>query len=146
LANTAVPSDIKRRSKAQRLRELAELNGWNVIGEAEWNVIVSSVPGVKTEDVRLSGLAALPPWRGVARHTLQELEQSLLEMTTVYESQPEHRQFCRNEVIRAKDRARIISRSKPEKLEMVEWMLVWLGDPSVFPAWMHVRKKIISPH
>lgn len=26
------------------------------------------------------------------------------------------------------------------KAEMVEWMLVWLDDPAMFPAWASVRR------
>ena len=29
-----------------------------------------------------------------------------------------------------------------EKKEMVEWMLVWLENPEVFPAWVDARKKV----
>jgi hypothetical protein len=27
------------------------------------------------------------------------------------------------------------------KAEMVEWMLVWLGDPAIFPAWIQLRRQ-----
>jgi hypothetical protein len=54
-------------------------------------------------------------------------------------------------VIAAKDRARFLSRSprtpakkKAQKEEMVQWMLVWLENPEVFPAWVTARKRVIS--
>jgi hypothetical protein len=28
---------------------------------------------------------------------------------------------------------------------MVEWMLVWLGDPAMFPAWAGLRRKSLQP-
>ena len=139
-----MPQGTRRKSKKERLRELAELNGWSVIGEAEWAAIQASVPNVKTEDLRAAGLAAEAPWSGIRQHTLEELEESLLSMTAVYQAQPHLRQFCRNQVIQAKDLARILSRSKPEKAEMAGWMLVWLSDPALFPAWVEIRKRIIG--
>jgi hypothetical protein len=27
------------------------------------------------------------------------------------------------------------------KAEMVEWMLVWLDDPAIFPAWIQLRRQ-----
>jgi hypothetical protein len=46
-------------------------------------------------------------------------------------------------VIAAKSRARFLSRKYPLKAEMVEWMLVWLGDPAMFPAWAQLRRERI---
>jgi hypothetical protein len=45
-------------------------------------------------------------------------------------------------VIAARDRARFQSKSRPDKAEMAEWMLVWLENPEVFPAWVDARKKV----
>ena len=49
--------------------------------------------------------------------------------------------------VKVKDRARFASRNpkvSPEKRavkeEMVQWMLVWLENPEVFPAWVRARK------
>lgn len=49
--------------------------------------------------------------------------------------------------MRAKDRARIISRcasvsaeKQALKREMVEWMLVWLGNPEIFESWVRIRR------
>ena len=60
--------------------------------------------------------------------------------------------YCRRQVIGAKDRAKCLAvtpRSTPErrtqKEEMVQWMLVWLENPEVFPAWVDARKKTIQP-
>jgi hypothetical protein len=51
-------------------------------------------------------------------------------------------------VIAAKDRAKFLAvapRTSPErrtqKEEMAQWMLVWLENPEVFPAWVDARKK-----
>src|ERR1035441_4548680 len=57
--------------------------------------------------------------------------------------------YARRQVIAAKDRARFLSRSprtpaekKAQKEEMVQWMLVWLENPEVFPAWAAARKRV----
>ena len=54
--------------------------------------------------------------------------------------------YCRRQVIAAKDRAKFVAgnpRTSPErklqKEEMVQWMLVWLENPEVFPAWAEAR-------
>jgi hypothetical protein len=31
---------------------------------------------------------------------------------------------------------------KAQKEEMVQWMLVWLENPKVFPAWADARKRV----
>jgi hypothetical protein len=45
-------------------------------------------------------------------------------------------------VIAAKDRAKFLVERNPAKAEMVQWMLVWLENPEVFPAWVEARKKV----
>ena len=58
--------------------------------------------------------------------------------------------FARAQVIQAKDRAKWASRSarvdaekRKNKAEMAEWMLVWLDDPSMFPAWVERRRAVL---
>jgi hypothetical protein len=57
--------------------------------------------------------------------------------------------YARRQVIAAKDRARFLTRNprtpaekKAQKDEMVQWMLVWLENPEVFPAWVAARKRV----
>ncbi len=58
--------------------------------------------------------------------------------------------YCRRQVIAAKDRARFAARNsgtaptKALKEEMTRWMLVWLENPEVFPAWVEIRKRYSS--
>ena len=61
----------------------------------------------------------------------------------------ERARYCRRQVIAAKDRARFLARGSklaPEKREtkeeMAQWMLVWLENPEVFPAWVEARKRV----
>ena len=102
-----------------------------------------------------AGVPAAQPYGGVRQKTFEDLEQSLVEMELVYSGASERgdratAQYCRNVVIAAKDHARLAARSpktspekKAQKEEMVDWMLVWLDNPGVFPAWVKLRKSRI---
>jgi hypothetical protein len=99
--------------------------------------------------LRDTGLPFEQPWAGVRQHTFEELEQSLRDMLRVYEEanasgDRERARYCRRQVIAAKDRAKFAAKKKPEKAEMAEWMLVWLENPAVFPAWVEARNKVRS--
>ena len=99
-----------------------------------------------------SGIAVEQPFGGVRQKTFDELEQSLVEMESVYTRAKEagdraRAQLCRNVVIQAKDHARLAAHSpkttpekKATKEEMVKWMLIWLENPGVFPAWVKLRR------
>jgi hypothetical protein len=79
------------------------------------------------------------------------LEASLIELARIYASRPELRRFTRDQVIAAKERARWASRNlraeeaaRRRKAEMLEWMLVWLDDPSMFEAWVRLRREAMA--
>ncbi len=138
---------MKRPSKKQRLRDLIAAHGWPRIGESEWSAILAAIPNISPSDLQTSAVPVDPPWSGVRQHTLEELDDSLCALADVYLLRPDLRAFCRRQAIAAKDRARGASRSErvhPErrrlKAEMVEWLLVWLGDPAVFPSWVRLRR------
>lgn len=133
------------------IAELAATQGWTLIGAEEWEFLRRQIPELRTDHVAASGFPAEAPWYGVRQHTLEELETSLCDIAKVYAERADLRDFCRKEVIRAKDRARIISKSSktaPEKRTlkagMVEWMLVWLSDPALFPVWSKIRRQRVS--
>lgn len=130
--NIAVPSGITKR---QRVLDFAASRGWTRIGESEWGELRAALPDVSVGVIQSAGLAIDVPWCGVRQHTFEELEGSLRAFSAVYAARADLRLVCRAQVIAAKDRAKWLARSKPYKAEMVEWMLVWLGDPSVFPVW-----------
>jgi hypothetical protein len=122
--------------------------GWKVIGENEWRELRSAVGDISETTLRSSGIPIAAPWSGVARHSIDELEASLRDFSHIYESRPDLRRYCRDQVIAAKDRARWAARSakvdesrRRMKAEMVEWMLVWLDDPAIFPAWIQLRRQ-----
>lgn len=100
------------------------------------------------EWLRDAGIDVEQPFRGVDTKTFEELEASLVAMGELYLREPDARKICRSTVITAKDRTRFAARNpnvdpakQAAKAEMVEWMLVWLGDPAMFPAWVALRKR-----
>ena len=127
------------------------------ITEREWREIVARLSPVSESYLRrLLADTAIPvdqPFAGVRQKTFEELEGSLLAMEEVYTRAKKtgdraRAQQCRNAVIQAKDHARFATRSpktspekKAQKEEMIQWMLVWLDDPGVFPAWVKLRKQ-----
>ena len=99
--------------------------------------------------LRATGLPFDQPWAGIRQHTLEELEESLRGMLRVYREalesgDKERARYCRRQVIAAKDRAKFLAKKQPARQEMVDWMLVWLGDPGMFPPWVEARRKQLA--
>lgn len=104
--------------------------------------------------LRATGIPIDQPWAGIRQHTFEELESSLREMLDVYVAaqsagERERARYARRQVIAAKDRAKFIvanPRTGEEKRalkdEMAQWMLVWLENPELFPAWVEARKRL----
>lgn len=130
--------------KKQRVLDFVAARGWNLIGEAEWVELKAALPDVSEATIRGAGIPIAQPWCGVSQHTMDELETSLRELSEVYATYPHLRRTCREQVIAAKAKARFLSRKNALKQEMVEWMLVWLGDPAMFPAWAALRRGRVS--
>jgi hypothetical protein len=143
----SVPSVTKR----QRVRDVVAARGWDAIGENEWSELRSALGDISEATLRAAGIPISAPWRGVAAHSIDELEASLRELSQVYRTRRDLRRYCRDQVIAAKDRARWASRSpkveeskRRMKAEMVEWMLVWLDDPAIFATWAQLRRRNIG--
>jgi hypothetical protein len=139
---------VRRVTKKQRVLGFVAARGWEVVGETEWQELRSALSDISETTIRESGIPIHAPWRGVALHSLDELEASLRELSTVYETRADLRRYARDQVIAAKDRTRWASKSpgveeskRRMKAEMVEWMLVWLDDPAIFPAWVQIRRR-----
>lgn len=99
--------------------------------------------------LRATGLPFDQPWAGIRQHTLEELEESLRGMLRAYREAAEagdreRARYCRRQVIAAKDRAKFLARKNSAKQEMVQWMLVWLEDPGMFPPWVEARRKQLA--
>lgn len=139
----------KGKSVKQRLREyLAERQPVR-IDEAVWRELTGALAPVSEsylrDLLRDTGLPFDQPYAGIRQHTFEELEQSLREMLDVYRNAAasgnrDLARYCRRQVIAAKDRAKFLTKKHPDKEEMAQWMLVWLENPEVFPAWVEARK------
>ena len=144
------------KSRKARLRALLGERKLTTVTERDWRELLDTLAPVSESYLRHllaeTGIPVEPPFGGVRQKTFEELEQSLVELERVYTRAKEigdrsRAQLCRNTVIQAKDHARLAARSpkttpekKATKEEMVQWMLVWLENPGVFPAWVKLRR------
>ena len=149
------------RSVKQQLRDCLAADQPAAITEAVWQDLLRRLAPVSEsylrDLLRATGLPFDQPYSGIRQHTFEELEHSLRAMLRVYShslaaGQRDRARYCRRQVIAARDRARWIAvtpRGTPEKRtqkeEMAQWMLVWLENPEVFPAWVDARKKTLQP-
>ena len=150
-----MPSSGK--SIKRQLREYLEEARPPAITETVWNDLLGRLAPVSESYLRdLLRATDLPfeqPWAGIRQHTPAELEESLREMQRVYAAavaagDRERARYCRRQVIAARDRANFAARSprtapekRAQKEEMAAWMLVWLENPEIFPAWVDARKR-----
>ena len=142
----------------QRLREYLETEHPPAITESVWRDLLQRLApvseGYLRDLLRATGLPFEQPFAGIRQHTFDELEQSLRDMLVVYTESlaagnRERARYCRRQVIGAKDRAKFLARNpgtapekKTQKEAMAQWMLVWLENPEVFPAWVDARKRV----
>ena len=148
----------ERPSAKRRLAEYLASRQPARITEAVWLEARAELAPVSDSYLRdllqATGIPFDQPWAGIRQHTFEELESSLREMLEVYlaaktAGDRERARYARRQVIAAKDRAKFASRNprtSPEKRaakeEMAQWMLVWLENPEVFPAWVEARKRL----
>jgi Ni/Co efflux regulator RcnB len=146
------------RSVKQSLREYLAQNQPAAITERIWEQLLQHLAPVSEsylrDLLRDTGLPIEQPYAGIRQHTWEELEQSLREMQQIYadamaSGARERARYCRRQVIAAKDRARFLARGarlapdkRETKEEMAQWMLVWLENPELFPAWVDARKRV----
>ena len=145
------------KSIKQQVRDYLEAERPAAITGEVWGSLLMRLAPVSEsylrELLRATGLPFDQPYAGVHQHTFAELEESLRRILDVYETaartgDKDRARYCRRRVIAAKDRAKFLAANprtpaekKAEKAEMVEWMLVWLENPAVFPAWVEARKR-----
>ncbi len=153
--------DTKRPSAKRRLAEFLAHGQPARITEAVWLEARAHLAPVSDSYLRdllqATGIPFDQPWAGIRQHTFEELDGSLREMLEVYlaaqaAGERELARYARRLVIAAKDRAKFASRNprtsqekRAQKEEMAQWMLVWLENPEVFPAWVEARKRIQEP-
>lgn len=152
---TTVPDPNK--SIKRQFREYLESERPAAITEGVWHSLLERLAPVSEsylrDLVRATGLPFEQPYAGIRQHTFEELEESLREMLEVYRAavaaeNRERARYARRQVIAAKDRAKFLAQNprtgpekRAEKEEMAQWMLVWLENPEVFPAWVDARKR-----
>jgi hypothetical protein len=148
------------KSIKQQVREFLSAQQPAAITEEVWQSLLVLLAPVSEsylrELLRQTGLPFEQPYAGVRQHTFEELEQSLRELEQAYaeamlSGDRDRARYCRRQVIAAKDRARFLAGNpgtapdqQTQKQEMVQWMLVWLDDPPVFPAWVAARKRTLA--
>ena len=127
------------------------------IAETEWNELTRALAPVSESYLRRilreTGIPFDQPYAGIRQESFEALEESLLAMLEVYSrakaaGDSALAQRCRRAVILAKDHARLAAKAgkgrEQIKEEMIRWMLIWLESPEVFPAWVKLRKGVIS--
>lgn len=150
----------KQASIKQSLREYLASQQPAAITETVWLELLRRFAPVSEsylrDLLRETGLPFEQPYAGVRQHSFDELEQSLDEMLETYRAamaagNRDRARSCRRQVIAAKDRAKFLAANprtgetkRAEKAEMAQWMLVWLENPEVFPAWVEARKKALA--
>jgi hypothetical protein len=148
------------KSRKQALREFLAAGQFTAIGEAEWQAALSALAPISEtylrELLRDTGLPFAQPYAGIRQKSFADLEHDLCDLLAIYTAATragdrQRARYCRRQVIAAKDRARFVARNpktsaerKTQKEEMAQWMLVWLENPEVFPAWVEIRKRYCS--
>jgi hypothetical protein len=146
--------------RIQALREFLAAGRITAIGEAEWQAAVRMLAPISEsylrDLLRATGLPFAQPYAGIRQTSFADLEGDLREMLAVYADAMRagdrlRARYCRRQAIAAKDRARFLARhpktspeKKAQKEEMAQWILVWLENPEVFPAWVEIRKRYCS--
>ena len=140
-------------NKTDDIKRLLTESRWSRIGAEEWTVLRETFPHAAESRLRKTiletGRKIEQPWCGVDTHSLDGLEETLTDLADLYTRQPAQ---ARKMVIAAKDKARFAARNpkaaaekRALKLEMVDWMLVWLGDPAMFAPWARLRRNQLNP-
>jgi hypothetical protein len=151
---------MPNKSRKQALREFLATGRITAIGEAEWQAAWDTLAPISEsylrDLLRETGLPFAQPYAGIRQKSFADLEHDLRAMLAIYAdatraSDRKRARYCRRQVIAAKDHARFVARSpktspekKAQKEEMAQWMLVWLENPEVFPAWVEIRKRYCS--
>lgn len=145
---------MDRKSTPRKRGKPVELAAWiereqpREIGEAEWEALYRLLAPISESYLRTllkeSGVPLAPLVEGVRQETFEALETSLLSLLREYEhSDSQRRLAVRRLVIAAREHARWASRQdakRAKKSEMMLWMLTWLENPPLFPAWVRLRR------
>jgi hypothetical protein len=144
-----------RPNRKKRLAEWITQQNPARVDEAGWRELHKLLEPVSDHALRKllreAGVPVEPPYGGVRQQSFEELAASLIEMERAYRealarNDADRAHLCRRAVIEAKDHARLASRNprvaeekRTQKSEMVDWMLIWLENPGIFPLWVKLR-------
>ncbi len=131
------------------------------MGEAEFAELARQLAPVSESYlralVRSSGLPLDPVVEGVRQESFEQLGRTLEALAREYAlasaaGDRERARRCREAVLIGRQHARLAARrrglsaaERARKEEMAAWMLLWLENPAVFPAWLAVRRRAGSP-
>jgi hypothetical protein len=146
----------KQTKRARLSQYLAETRLIRVT-DADWQQIRERLAPVSDGYLRGllrdCGLPLDPVVEGIRQDSFDELERTLLAIGEEYSraleaGDRERAASCRGAVITGKEHARLAARRRgasqeisARKEEMAAWMLIWLENPAIFPAWLALRKK-----
>jgi len=97
--------------------------------------------------LRRCGLPLDPRVEGVRQDSLAEAARTLCAWSGACPDDP---RAARRIVIEAKDHARLAlprlasEEARQLRAELIEWMVVWVNDPPLFPAWVKLRPARLS--
>ena len=104
-------------------------------------------PGYLRRLLIASGIPMDPLVEGVRQDSLDHAQRTLVALSACYARTPRE---ARALVIQAKDHARLalVRDSDPEtrarRQELIDWMIVWVNDPALFPTWVRLRRQAIE--
>ena len=134
------------RKASDQVREWLNARAITRVTEAVFAELAQAFPNRKEralrQAVRGSELPLDPIVEGVRQDSLPELARTLITLQHEYQAGDQRR--IRALVLESKAHARFAVRKRPEKREMVEWMLVWLHDPSLFETWVRLRLRSLD--
>jgi hypothetical protein len=147
----------RKQSRLAEIRGYVEERGIRCLTEADFEALLVRFAPVSDRALRKllreTGMPLATVVEGVRQDDFDQLERTLVAFTTEYLAVAGNRdraRHIRRIVITAKEHARFAAvRAKDEahrrmKLEMAEWILLWLENPAIFPQWVRLRRGQLS--
>ena len=147
-----MPRPMPPKGKAAELARWIGEHRPAMIGESEYSKIKDALKPVSANYlhklVKDCGVPLAPMVAGVRQANFGDLEDSLHLLLDEYARGDARRQASvRALVITAKDHARLAARNparRAEKDEVILWLTTWLENPPLFPAWVAIRRGLIT--
>ena len=132
------------RKASDQVREWLTARGATRVDEALLGELNAAFPKLQSlrRALRECGVPLSPFVEGVRQDSLAELARTLIALQHAYQATADPR--IRAMIIESITHAKFGVHKRPEKAEMIEWMLVWLHDPSLFETWVKLRRRSIG--